>query len=119
MTDNLCLPCQSCGWCHVLADPEEAAGDRCYRCGGTSFAVVTPAEVPRGVSLLARSHPDGDRDPGRLGGQWCIKGTRVPVQAIIDNAAEGCAAEEITTEIFDLPVDVVRRILRYARLSVL
>jgi hypothetical protein len=36
----------------------------------------------------------------------------VPVQAIIDNAKDGFTAEHIATEIFALPVDVVRRILR-------
>jgi hypothetical protein len=36
------------------------------------------------------------------------------VQAIIDNAADA-TAEEIATEIFELPVDVVRRILAYAK----
>jgi hypothetical protein len=35
----------------------------------------------------------------------------VPVQAIIDNAKDGFTAEQIATEIFALPVDVVRRIL--------
>jgi uncharacterized protein (DUF433 family) len=45
-------------------------------------------------------------------GVWCIKGTCVPVQAIIDNARDGFTAEQIATEIFALPVDVMRRILR-------
>lgn len=36
----------------------------------------------------------------------------MPVQAIIDNARDGFTAEQIATEIFALPVDVVRRILR-------
>jgi hypothetical protein len=35
-------------------------------------------------------------------------------QGILDNADEGCGAEEITTEILEVPVDVVRRILAYA-----
>jgi hypothetical protein len=36
----------------------------------------------------------------------------VPVQAIIDNARDGFTAEQIATDIFALPVDVMRRILR-------
>ena len=35
------------------------------------------------------------------------------MQAIIDNAGD-CTAEEIATEIFELPVDVVWRILAHA-----
>jgi len=43
--------------------------------------------------------PDVDRDPGKCSRAWCVKGTRVMVQGIIDNAAAGCTAEEIATEI--------------------
>ena len=38
------------------------------------------------------------------------------VQGILDNAGDGCSAEEIALEIYDLPVDVVRRILAFAGL---
>jgi hypothetical protein len=37
--------------------------------------------------------PEVDRDPGKLGGAWCVKRTRIPVQAVIDNARDGCTAE--------------------------
>ena len=43
-----------------------------------------------------------------------VKGTRLMVQAILDNA-EDCTAEEIATELFPpVPVEVVRRILAFA-----
>jgi uncharacterized protein (DUF433 family) len=58
--------------------------------------------------------PDVESVPGRCSGAWVVKGTRVLVQGILDNAADGCTAEEIATEIYDLPLDVVRRILRFA-----
>lgn len=58
--------------------------------------------------------PDAESVPDRCGGAWVVKGSRVPVQAILDNAEAECSAEEIATEIFALPVDVVRRILAYA-----
>jgi uncharacterized protein (DUF433 family) len=58
--------------------------------------------------------PDAESVPDRCSGQWVVKGTRVLVQGIIDNAEDGCSAEEIATEIYDLPVDVVRRILAFA-----
>jgi uncharacterized protein (DUF433 family) len=57
--------------------------------------------------------PDVERTPGKVSGAWCVKGTRIPVQAILDNAADA-TAEEIATEIYDLPLEVVRRILAYA-----
>ena len=57
--------------------------------------------------------PDVERSAGTLHGAWRVKGHRVPVRAILANAAAGCSAEQIATEIFDLPVDVVRRILAF------
>jgi uncharacterized protein (DUF433 family) len=41
---------------------------------------------------------DVESVPGRLSGAWVIKGTRVPAQAVVDNARAGCTAEEIATE---------------------
>jgi uncharacterized protein (DUF433 family) len=57
--------------------------------------------------------PDVDRDPGKLGGQWCIKGTSIPVERVIDTARDGFTAEQIA-EMFDEPIppDTVRRIVR-------
>ena len=59
--------------------------------------------------------PDVERVPGKVSGAWLIKGTRVPAQAVVDNAKDGYTAEEIAGEIFEgLPLDHVRRVLRYA-----
>ena len=58
--------------------------------------------------------PDVESVPDRCSGAWCVKGTRVMVQGILDNAEDGYSAEEIATEIFELPVEVVRRILAFA-----
>lgn len=61
---------------------------------------------------------DVESAPDRLSGAWVLKGTRVPAQAIIDNAEDGCTAEPIATEIFDnLPLDRVRGVLHFARLG--
>ena len=57
--------------------------------------------------------PDVERSADTLHGAWRVKGHRVPLGAILANAAAGCSAEQIATEIFDLPVDVVRRILAF------
>jgi uncharacterized protein (DUF433 family) len=57
-----------------------------------------------------------DRHPGKCGGQWCIKGTRIPVRAIIDNARD-FTAEQIATEIYEgVSVDVVRQLLHHLAL---
>jgi uncharacterized protein (DUF433 family) len=61
---------------------------------------------------------DAESVPDRLSGAWVVKGTRVPVQAVIDNAEDGYTAEQIAKEIFDnLPLDRVRGILRFAKLG--
>jgi uncharacterized protein (DUF433 family) len=56
--------------------------------------------------------PDAESIPGKCGGAWCVKGTRVMVQGILDNA-EDAPAEEVA-EMFGLPVEVVQRILDFA-----
>jgi len=55
--------------------------------------------------------PDLESIPGKCSGAWCVKGTRVMVQGILDNT-EDCSTAKIA-EMFELPVDVVRRILRF------
>ena len=62
--------------------------------------------------------PDVERVPGKVSGQWVVKGTRVPVEAVIRNALDGFSAEEIAEEIFEgVPVERVRAVLRFARLT--
>jgi len=48
--------------------------------------------------------------PDRCSGAWCVKGTDVMVQGILDNAAE-FTVKQIASEIYELAVDVVRQIL--------
>jgi uncharacterized protein (DUF433 family) len=62
-------------------------------------------------------YEDAESVPGKVSGAWVLKGTRVPVQAIVDNARAGCSAEEIATEIFPLPVERVRGVLRFAKIG--
>ena len=57
-----------------------------------------------------------ERVPGRMSGVWVIRGTRVPVQAVIDNAEDGFTAEQIAAEIYHgLPVEPTRRVIEFAR----
>jgi uncharacterized protein (DUF433 family) len=60
---------------------------------------------------------DVESVPGRVSGAWVIKGTRIPAQAVVDNARAGCSAEEIATEVFELPVERVRAVLRFAKIG--
>lgn len=59
--------------------------------------------------------PDAESVPDRCSGAWVVKRTRIPVQAILDNA-EDCTPEEIAgPDIYpDLPLDLVRRVLAFA-----
>ena len=59
--------------------------------------------------------PDAERIPGKVSGAWLVKGTRIPVQAVLDNA-DDFTPEEIASEIYEgLPVDRARRIIAFAR----
>ena len=58
---------------------------------------------------------DVERMPGKVSGAWVVKGTRVPMQAVVDNAEDGSTPEEITREIFEgLPLDRVQSVIRFA-----
>ena len=58
---------------------------------------------------------DAESVPGRCGGAWVVRGTRIPVQGLLDNA-EDCTPEQIAGPgIFpSLTVEQVRRVLRFA-----
>jgi uncharacterized protein (DUF433 family) len=60
--------------------------------------------------------PDVERMPGKVSGAWVVKGTRVPAQAVIDNAKDGYTPEEIAEQIFEgLPVERVRSVIEFAK----
>ena len=60
---------------------------------------------------------DAERIPGKVSGAWLVKGTRIPVQAVLDNADDGYSAEEIASTIYEgLPVDRARRIIAFAQM---
>jgi uncharacterized protein (DUF433 family) len=61
---------------------------------------------------------DVESVPGRVSGAWVIKESRVPAQAVVDNARAGFTAEQIVTEIFEgLPLERVHRVLRFAKIG--
>ena len=52
--------------------------------------------------------------PGKVSGAWLVVGTRIPADAVIDNA-EDVTAEEIVAEIYpSLPIERARRVIAYA-----
>jgi uncharacterized protein (DUF433 family) len=60
--------------------------------------------------------PDVERTPGKVSGAWLVRGTRIPAQAVIDNADDGYTAEQIAADIYEgLPVEPARRIIVFAK----
>jgi uncharacterized protein (DUF433 family) len=58
--------------------------------------------------------PDVERIPGKVSGAWLVKGTRLPVWAILENADDH-TPEEIANEIFEgVTPETVRRIIIFA-----
>jgi len=58
--------------------------------------------------------PDVEREEGKVSGAWVVKGSRVPADAVIENARDGFSPEAIA-EIFEgLPVARVRAVLHFA-----
>jgi|GEM_PF-2050702 len=47
--------------------------------------------------------PDAESIPGKVSGAWCVKGTRVSVQAIIDNFEADETPLAIARQIYRLP----------------
>ena len=46
-----------------------------------------------------------ERVPGKVSGSWIVKGTRIPVQAVLDNA-DDYTPEQMVAEIYpSLPLD--------------
>jgi uncharacterized protein (DUF433 family) len=38
--------------------------------------------------------PEVERQPGKVGGAWVFKGTRVPVHALFDNIEDGASVDD-------------------------
>jgi uncharacterized protein (DUF433 family) len=60
--------------------------------------------------------PDVESKPDVMSGAFVVRGTRVPVQAILDNAADGYTAEQLANDIYrGLPVEPTRRVIAFAK----
>lgn len=53
-------------------------------------------------------------EAGKMGGQPCIRGLRIPVASVIAMVADGMTVDEILTEFPDLERDDIAEALRYA-----
>jgi uncharacterized protein (DUF433 family) len=53
-------------------------------------------------------------DPAIMGGQVCIKGTRIPVSVVLDNLAAGLSEAEIAASYPSLASEDVRAAIKYA-----
>jgi uncharacterized protein (DUF433 family) len=51
--------------------------------------------------------------PGKVSGAWVLRGTRMPVQTILENLEAGMSVQEIT-EVFDVSAEEVRSVLQFA-----
>ena len=59
--------------------------------------------------------PEVERIPGKVSGAWLVKGSRVPVWAVLENA-EDLTPEEIVAEVYpNLTLDTVRRVIAFAK----
>ncbi len=59
--------------------------------------------------------PDVEAVPGKVSGAWVVRDTRIPADAVLENAADGFTAEQIVAEIYpSLPVERARRVIAYA-----
>ena len=59
-----------------------------------------------------------ERNPEICGGQWVIKGTRVPVRTLLASLAEGASIEEILADFPTIGRDDVRAVITYAAAAV-
>ena len=54
--------------------------------------------------------------PGRLGGAWVFKNTRMPVSAVFENLEAGASIEEIIEQ-FDITREEINAVLEFAARS--
>ena len=54
--------------------------------------------------------------PGRLGGAWVFRGTRMPVSAVFENLEAGASVEDIIEQ-FDITREQINAVLDFAARS--
>jgi uncharacterized protein (DUF433 family) len=61
--------------------------------------------------------PAVERIPGKVGGAWLFKGTRVPVTALFENLEDGAGIADFLTWFPGVGRDQVEQVLRHAERS--
>jgi uncharacterized protein (DUF433 family) len=59
-----------------------------------------------------------ERNPKICGGQWVIKGTRVPVRTLLASLAEGASSEQIVTDYPTVGLEDIRAVIAFAAAAV-
>ncbi len=59
-----------------------------------------------------------ERNPGVCGGEWVIKGTRVPVRTLLASLAEGASIEDILADFPTVGAEDVRAVIAFAAAAV-
>ena len=55
-----------------------------------------------------------ERDPGRVGGVWVFRGTRVPIVALLENLEDGASLAQFLEWFPGVTIDQVRAVLAHA-----
>jgi len=58
-----------------------------------------------------------ERDPGKLGGAWLFRGTRVPVTALFENLEDGATVEDFLSWFAGVRREQVEAVLEHASRS--
>jgi uncharacterized protein (DUF433 family) len=58
-----------------------------------------------------------ERIPGKVGGAWVFKGTRVPVKALFENLESGARVDDFLAWFPDVTREQVDAVLQHAELS--
>ncbi len=56
-----------------------------------------------------------DRTPGKLGGAWCFRGTRVPVAALFEHLDQGATIGEFVEWFPSVSREQVHAVLEFAK----
>ena len=62
-------------------------------------------------------HQFFERRPEICGGDWVVKGTRVPVRTLLASLAEGGAINEILSDFPTVSADALRAVIAFAAAS--
>ena len=58
-----------------------------------------------------------DRNPEKLGGEWCFRGTRLPVAALFEHLDQGSTVDEFLEWFPSVSREQVHQVLAFAKSS--